>query len=198
MYLLFELKEVRLKEIKYHVDKSLYEFYDCEEIFNFNEILLSYSIWNIWFLLVQVNYAFTLCWNKINLLLALLNLLNLLLSSENMVASNLTIFSRVDNIPNFRNWYRQEKDFRKSTFTNGILFEKHTNINYLYRRTKFKLIKEHDSDFACMRMRCTIANRISENWQYCFKEKIHRTKKHKVIRNFIYVKIAGKWYKFSI
>lgn len=198
MYLLFELKEVGLKEIKYHVDKSVYEFYDCGEIFNFNEILLSYSIWNIWLLLVRVNYAFTLCWNKINLLLVLLNLLNLLLSSENIVASNLTIFSRVDNIPNFPNWYRQEKDFRKSTFTNGILFEKHTNINYLYRRTKFKLIKEHDSDFACMRMRCTIANRISENWQHRFKEKIHRTKKHKVICNFIYVKIAGKWYKFSI
>lgn len=44
MYLLFELKEVGLKEIKYHVDKSVYEFYDCGEIFNFNEILLSYSI----------------------------------------------------------------------------------------------------------------------------------------------------------
>lgn len=198
MYLLFELKEVRLKEIKYHVDKSVYEFYDCEKIFDFNEILLSHSIWNIWLLLVQVNYAFALCWNKINLLLALLNLLNPLLWSENIVASNLTIFSRVDNIPNFPNWYRQEKDFRKSTFTNGILFEKHTNINYLYGRTKFKLIKEHDSDFACMRMRCTIANRISENWQHRFKEKIHRTKKHKVICNFIYVKIAGKWYKFSI
>lgn len=146
----------------------------------------------------RFNYAFALCWNKINLLLALLNLLNPLLWSENIVAWNLTIFSRVDNIPNFPNWCRQEKDFRKSTFTNGILFEKHTNINYLYGRTKFKLIKEHDSDFACMRMRCTIANRISENWQHRFKEKIHRTKKHKVICNFIYVKIAGKWYKFSI
>lgn len=29
---------------KYHVDKSVYEFYDCEKIFDFNEILLSHSV----------------------------------------------------------------------------------------------------------------------------------------------------------
>ena len=101
--------------------------------------------------------------------------------------ANFVQFSRTRNALHFyetdiaagRRKMTEKGEKKKETLNNSNLFEKKRDIKYpyyLYGTRKFNVIKENYSNYTCTRACvCTVANRILENWQRCFKQEIHKT-----------------------